>query len=110
MDQNTKDTIYNVTDIIMNGKYSGNKVKRKKGKGNKYMISPAKPEQTTHIALNGGSPINNMASLPEVQHVDLQQGKDNQVLLKLETLSSEFADTKVTIQNIETSMNSKEAE
>ncbi len=54
--------------------------------------------------------INNMASSPEVQHVDLQQGKDNQVLLKLVTLASEFADMKVTIQNIETSMNNKEAE
>ncbi len=32
------------------------------------------------------------------------------MLLKLETLASEFADMKVTIQNIETSINNKEAE
>ncbi len=87
----------------MSGKYGGNKVKRKKGKGNKNMNSPAKQEQRTDITLNGGSPINHIASSPEVQHVDLQQCKDNQLLLKLETLASECVHMKVTIQNIETS-------
>ncbi len=56
----------------MSGTYGGNKVKRKKGKGNKNKNSPAKQEQRTHIILNGGSPINNMASSQEVQHVGLQ--------------------------------------